>query len=62
MTRSDTVYFQRQPSSYTSRKVIAQVQLAGSNLLLLTCGMKEICGTLEAKVSSVGDIAERELV
>jgi len=41
---------------------MAQVQLAVSNFLLLTCGMKEICGTLEAKVSKVVDIAESELV
>ena len=55
-------YLLKRPSSYTSRKVKAQVQLAGSNFLLLTCGMKEISGTLEAMVSRVVDIAERELV
>jgi len=55
-------YLLKRPSSCTSRKVIAQVQLTGSNFLLLTCGIKEICGTLEAKVSKVVDIAERELV
>jgi hypothetical protein len=55
-------YLPKRPSSYTSRKVIAQIQLAGSNFLLLKCGMKETCGTLETKVSKVVDIAERELV
>ena len=54
-------YLLKRPSSYTSRKVIAQVQLVGSSFLL-TCGMKEISGTLEAMVRVVVDTAERELV
>ena len=53
-------YLLKRPSSYTPRRVITQVQLAVNNILLATYGIDAISGTLDAKISRVVDIAERE--
>ena len=53
-------YLLKRPGGYNPRRVMEQVQLAINNVLLCISGVDSISGPLNAKISKVVDVTERE--